>query len=638
MAIEIKVPDIGADEVEITEILVKVGDKVEAEQSLITVEGDKASMEVPSPQAGVVKEIKVSVGDKTETGKLIMIFDSAEGAAAAAPAQEEKKEAAPAAPAAAAAAKEVHVPDIGGDEVEVTEIMVKVGDTIAAEQSLITVEGDKASMEVPAPFAGTVKEIKINTGDKVSTGSLIMIFEVAGAAPAAAPAPAAAAPAAAGGAKDVNVPDIGGDEVEVTEVMVKVGDKVAAEQSLITVEGDKASMEVPAPFAGTVKEIKISTGDKVKTGSLIMVFEVEGAAPAAAPAQAAAPAPAAAPAQAAAPAPAAAPAQAAKPAAAPAAKAEGKTEFAENDAYVHATPLIRRLAREFGVNLAKVKGTGRKGRILREDVQAYVKDAVKRAESAPAAAAGGGIPGMLPWPKVDFSKFGEIEEVELGRIQKISGANLSRNWVMIPHVTHFDKTDITDLEAFRKQQNAEAEKRKLDVKFTPVVFIMKAVAAALEQMPRFNSSLSEDGQRLTLKKYINIGVAVDTPNGLVVPVFKDVNKKSITELSRELTTISKKARDGKLTAGEMQGGCFTISSIGGLGTTHFAPIVNAPEVAILGVSKSAMEPVWNGKEFVPRLMMPISLSFDHRVIDGADGARFITIINNTLSDIRRLVM
>ncbi|EBI8002693.1 pyruvate dehydrogenase complex dihydrolipoyllysine-residue acetyltransferase [Salmonella enterica] len=629
MAIEIKVPDIGTDEVEITEILVNVGDKVEAEQSLITVEGDKASMEVPSPQAGVVKEIKVSVGDKTETGKLIMIFDSADGASDAAPAPaEEKKEAASAAAPAAAAAKEVHVPDIGGDEVEVTEVMVKVGDTVAAEQSLITVEGDKASMEVPAPFAGTVKDIKISTGDKVSTGSLIMIFEVAGEAGAAAPAKAEAAPAAAApaasGSKEVNVPDIGGDEVEVTEVMVKVGDKVDAEQSLITVEGDKASMEVPAPFAGTVKEIKISTGDKVKTGSLIMVFEVEGAAPAAAPAkqEAAAPAPAA---------------KAEKPAA-PAAKAESKSEFAENDAYVHATPLIRRLAREFGVNLAKVKGTGRKGRILREDVQAYVKEAIKRAESAPAAAAGGGIPGMLPWPKVDFSKFGEIEEVELGRIQKISGANLSRNWVMIPHVTHFDKTDITDLEAFRKQQNAEAEKRKLDVKYTPVVFIMKAVAAALEQMPRFNSSLSEDGQRLTLKKYINIGVAVDTPNGLVVPVFKDVNKKSVTELSRELTTISKKARDGKLTAGEMQGGCFTISSIGGLGTTHFAPIVNAPEVAILGVSKSAMEPVWNGKEFVPRLMMPISLSFDHRVIDGADGARFITIINNMLSDIRRLVM
>lgn len=633
MAIEIKVPDIGSDEVEVTEILVKVGDKVEAEQSLITVEGDKASMEVPSPQAGVVKEIKISTGDKVETGSLIMIFD-AEGAAAekAAPAAaEEKKEAAPAAAAATTQSKEVNVPDIGGDEVEVTEILVKVGDKVTAEQSLITVEGDKASMEVPAPFAGTVKEIKIATGDKVSTGSLIMIFDAEGAAPSAAPKPevkeeAATAPAATAGAKDVEVPDIGGDEVEVTEVMVKVGDKVAAEQSLITVEGDKASMEVPAPFAGTVKEIKVTTGDKVKTGSLIMVFEVEGAAPAAAPAakkeDAAAPAKAE---------------QKAAPAPAPA-KAEAKSDFAENDAYVHATPVIRRLAREFGVNLAKVKGTGRKGRILKEDVQSYVKEAVKRAEAAPAAATGGGLPGMLPWPKVDFSKFGEIEEVELGRIQKISGANLSRNWVVIPHVTHFDKTDITDLEAFRKQQNAEAEKRKLDVKYTPVVFIMKAVAAALEQMPRFNSSLSEDGQKLTLKKYINIGVAVDTPNGLVVPVFKDVNKKGITELSRELMATSKKARDGKLTASDMQGGCFTISSLGGLGTTHFAPIVNAPEVAILGVSKSAMEPVWNGKEFVPRLMMPISLSFDHRVIDGADGARFITIIGNMLSDIRRLVM
>jgi len=631
MATEIKVPDIGSDEVEVTEILVKVGDKVEAEQSLITVEGDKASMEVPSPQAGVVKEIKIATGDKVETGSLIMIFDAEGAAAEAAPAAEEKKaEAAPAPAAASTAAKDVNVPDIGGDEVEVTEILVKVGDKIEAEQSLIVVEGDKASMEVPAPFAGTVKEIKIETGAKVSTGSLIMIFEAEGAAPAAAPKPelkeeATSAPAATAGAKEVNVPDIGGDEVEVTEVLVKVGDKVEAEQSLIVVEGDKASMEVPAPFAGTVKELKVSTGDKVSTGSLIMVFEVEGAAKAEAPKQEAAPAQA--------------PAKAEAPAAPAAPKADAKGDFAENDAYVHATPVIRRLAREFGVNLAKVKGTGRKGRILKEDVQSYVKDAVKRAEAAPAAAASGGsLPGLLPWPKVDFSKFGEVEEVELGRIQKISGANLSRNWVVIPHVTHFDKTDITDLEAFRKQQNAEAEKRKLDVKYTPVVFIMKAVAAALEQMPRFNSSLSEDAQRLTLKKYINIGVAVDTPNGLVVPVFKDVNKKGISELSRELMATSKKARDGKLTASDMQGGCFTISSLGGLGTTHFAPIVNAPEVAILGVSKSAMEPVWNGKEFVPRLMMPISLSFDHRVIDGADGARFITIIGNMLSDIRRLVM
>ncbi|EML1936339.1 pyruvate dehydrogenase complex dihydrolipoyllysine-residue acetyltransferase [Providencia stuartii] len=620
MSIEIQVPDIGADEVEVTEVMVKVGDKVEAEQSLITVEGDKASMEVPSPQAGVVKEIKIAVGDKVTTGKLIMVFESAEGAAPAAPAE------APAAPAAAAAAelKEVSVPDIGGDEVEVTDIMVKVGDTVTEEQSLITVEGDKASMEVPAPFAGTVKEIKIATGDKVKTGSLIMVFEVAGSAPAAAPAPAASASApapAASAIKDVNVPDIGGDEVEVTEIMVKVGDTVTEEQSLITVEGDKASMEVPAPFAGTVKEIKIATGDKVKTGSLIMTFEVAGAAPAAAASAAPAPAPASS-----APAPAAAPAKA----------ADSKNEFVENEAYVHATPVIRRLAREFGVNLAKVKGTGRKGRILREDVQSYVKDAIKRAEAP--AAAGGGLPGMLPWPKVDYSKFGEVEEVELGRIQKISGANLSRNWVMIPHVTLMEDVDTTDVEEFRKQQNKEAEKKQLGVKITPLVFIMKAVARALEEMPRFNSSISEDGQRLFMKKYINIGIAVDTPNGLVVPVIKDVNKKGIMELSRELMEVSKKARAGKLTASDMQGGCFTISSLGGIGTTGFAPIVNAPEVAIMGLSRSSMKPVWNGSEFVPRLMLPMSLSFDHRVIDGADGARFITLVGQLMSDIRRLVM
>ncbi|HCH50531.1 MAG TPA: pyruvate dehydrogenase complex dihydrolipoyllysine-residue acetyltransferase [Proteus sp.] len=620
MSIEIKVPDIGADEVEVTEVMVKVGDRIEEEQSLITVEGDKASMEVPSPQAGVVKEIKIAVGDKVQTGSLIMIFD-AEDSAQAAPAQAAAP--APAAAPAAAALKEVHVPDIGGDEVEVTEVMVKVGDSVAEEQSLITVEGDKASMEVPAPFAGVVKEIKIATGDKVNTGSLIMVFEVAGAAApapsAAAPAPAASAPAASA-VKEVNVPDIGGDEVEVTEVMVKVGDTISEEQSLITVEGDKASMEVPAPFAGVVKEIKIAVGDKVKTGSLIMTFEVAGAAPVAQ----AAPAPVAAPA-------------ASTPAPAKAAAPAAKEEFVENDAYVHATPVIRRLAREFGVNLAKVKGTGRKGRILREDVQSYVKELIKRAESAPANA-GGGLPGMLPWPKIDFSKFGEIEEVELSRIQKISGANLSRNWVMIPHVNLFDEADITEVEEFRKQQNKEAEKKKLDVKITPLVFVMKAAAKALADMPRFNSSISEDGQKLILKKYINIGIAVDTPNGLVVPVFKDVNKKGIIELSYELAEVSKKARAGKLTAADMQGGCFTISSLGGIGTTGFAPIVNAPEVAIMGLSRSSMKPVWNGKEFVPRLILPMSLSFDHRVIDGADGARFITLINQYMSDLRRLVM
>lgn len=634
MAIEVNVPDIGADEVEVTEILVSVGDKIEEEQSLITVEGDKASMEVPASQAGIVKEIKVTEGDSVTTGSLIMIFE-AEGAAAAAPAP--AAEAAPAAapaPAAAAELKEVHVPDIGGDEVEVTEIMVAVGDTVEEEQSLLTVEGDKASMEVPAPFAGTVKEIKIASGDSVSTGSLVMVFEVAGSGAPVAAAPAVeAAPAAAPAAsaeKEVNVPDIGGDEVEVTEVMVAVGDTVEEEQSLITVEGDKASMEVPAPFAGTVKEIKIAAGDKVTTGSLIMTFVVEGAAPA----------PVAAP----------APAQAAAPAAAPAPKAEAPAaaapattgDFQENNDYAHASPVVRRLAREFGVNLAKVKGTGRKSRILKEDVQSYVKDALKRLESGAGAAASGkgdgAALGLLPWPKVDFSKFGETEVQKLSKIKKISGANLHRNWVMIPHVTQWDNADITELEAFRKEQNAIEAKKDTGMKITPLVFIMKAVAKALEAFPAFNSSLSEDGESIILKKYVNVGIAVDTPNGLVVPVFKDVNKKGIYELSEELMAVSKKARAGKLTAADMQGGCFTISSLGGIGGTAFTPIVNAPEVGILGVSKSEMKPVWNGKEFEPRLQLPLSLSYDHRVIDGAEGARFITFLNGALSDIRRLVL
>ncbi|EKF9630337.1 pyruvate dehydrogenase complex dihydrolipoyllysine-residue acetyltransferase [Vibrio cholerae] len=629
MAIEIYVPDIGADEVEVTEILVKVGDKVAEEQSLITVEGDKASMEVPASQAGIVKEIKVVAGDKVSTGSLIMVFE-AEGAAAAAPAPAPQAAAPVAAAPAAAALKEVQVPDIGGDEVEVTEIMVKVGDVVAEEQSLITVEGDKASMEVPAPFAGTVKEIKIAAGDKVSTGSLIMVFEVAGAAPVAAPvqaaAPAATAAPAVAALKEVQVPDIGGDEVTVTEIMVNVGDSISEEQSLITVEGDKASMEVPAPFAGTLKEIKVAAGDKVKTGSLIMVFEVAGAAPVAAPVQAA-PAAAVAPAQAAAPA-----------AAAPATSGE----FQENHEYSHASPVVRRLAREFGVNLAKVKGSGRKNRILKEDVQNYVKEALKRLESgAQATASGkgdGAALGLLPWPKVDFSKFGDTEVQPLSRIKKISGANLHRNWVMIPHVTQWDNADITELEKFRQEQNAMEAKRDTGMKITPLVFIMKAAAKALEAFPAFNSSLSDDGESLILKKYVNIGIAVDTPNGLVVPVFKDVNKKGIYELSKELAEVSKKARGGKLTAADMQGGCFTISSLGGIGGTAFTPIVNAPEVAILGVSKSEMKPVWNGKEFAPRLQLPLSLSYDHRVIDGAEGARFITYLNECLSDIRRLVL
>ena len=457
-----------------------------------------------------------------------------------------------------------------------------------------------------------------------------MVFEVAGSAPAAAaPAPVAApaAVASAPSVQDVNVPDIGGDEVEVTEIMVKVGDTVTEEQSLISVEGDKAAMEVPAPFAGKVLEIKVAQGDKVSTGSLIMTFEVAGSAPVAAPVQAAAPA-----------APVAAPvasqaltAQTSAPAA--------KEDFVENSAYAHASPVIRRMARELGVNLANVKGTGRKNRVVKEDVQNYIKAVIKQVESgAVKTAAGGGELNLLAWPKVDFSKFGETEVKPLSRIQKISGANLHRNWVKIPHVTQWDDADITELEAFRKAQNAAEAKKDSGMKITPLVFIMKAVAKALEAFPTFNSSLSEDGESLILKKYVNVGIAVDTPNGLVVPVFKDVNKKGIHELSDELKEISKKARGGKLTAADMQGGCFTISSLGGIGGTAFTPIVNAPEVAILGVSKSDMKPVWNGKEFEPRLMLPLSLSYDHRVIDGADGARFITYLNSCLSDIRTLVL
>jgi len=635
---DVLVPDIGADEVDVTEILVAIGDQVEEEQGLISVEGDKASMEVPAPFAGTVKEIKVAAGDKVSEGSLIVVLET--GAAAAAPAAEPAAaapaaEPAPAAaPAGGGAVEEVLVPDIGADEVDVTEILVAVGDSVEAEQGLISVEGDKASMEVPSPKAGVVKEIKVAAGDKVSEGSLILMLETGAgaAAPAAQPAASAPAPAAAPAAaevKEVLVPDIGADEVDVTEILVAVGDSVDAEQGLITVEGDKASMEVPAPFAGTVKEIKVAAGDKVSEGSLIVMLETQGAAPAAAPA-ASAPPPAAKveePARAAAK----TPPVPHHPSAGPVAKTGS----------VHASPAIRRLAREFGVDLSLVKGTGRKGRILKEDVQAYVKYELSRPKATAVPAAGGGGGGnvsVIDWPKVDFAKFGEVEQQPLSRIQKISGPNLHRNWVQIPHVTQFDEADITGLEAFRKEENAVAAKQELGFKITPLVFMLKAVAKALAIHPKFNTSLSQDGESLVYKKYFHVGIAVDTPNGLVVPVVRDVDKKGIYELSKELGEISKKARGGKLTAADMQGGCFTISSLGGLGGTQFTPIVNAPEVAILGVSKSAMKPVWNGKEFEARLMLPLALSYDHRVIDGADGARFISTLSGILSDIRKLVL
>ncbi|MGC3835817.1 pyruvate dehydrogenase complex dihydrolipoyllysine-residue acetyltransferase [Moritella viscosa] len=516
---------------------------------------------------------------------------------------------------------EIFVPDIGDDEVEVTEISVQIGDTVAEEDTLLAVEGDKASMEVPAPQAGVVQEIRVNVGDTVKTGSLVFIFAdaasvaapVAEVAVEAAPAPVAAA---AVQVLEVNIPDIGDDEVEVTEISVKVGDTVAEEDTLMAVEGDKASMEVPAPFAGVVKEIKAAVGDKVTTGSFIMTFEVAGAAPVAAPVVAEAAAPAA-------------KVEAPKAAAPVAAKAAEATGFVENDAYHHASPVVRRLAREFGVNLDKVGATGRKGRIAKEDVQTYVKNAVKRLESGATGGNGSGM-DVLAWPKVDFAKFGEIEVVKMTRIQKISGPNLHRNWVKIPHVTQFDEADITELEAFRKVENNKLVKQDKGFKISPLIFIVKAVAKALADYPKFNTSIGEDGESIIQKKYINVGVAVDTPNGLVVPVIRNVDQKGIYELCQDLAVISKKARSGKLTSSDMQGGCFTISSLGGIGGTQFTPIVNAPEVAILGVSRSEIKPKWDGKDFAPRLMLPMALSYDHRVIDGADGARFVTALNGYL--------
>ena len=540
---------------------------------------------------------------------------------------------------------EIKVPDIGGHEnVDIIAVEVKAGDTIAVDDTLITLETDKATMDVPATDAGVVKEVKVKVGDKISEGGVILLVETDGAgaaaAPAAAPAPAEqpaaapvqAAPAAGGATVQVVVPDIGGhSDVDVIAVEIKVGDSVAEDQTLITLETDKATMDVPSTAAGTVTAVHVKVGDKVSEGSLIIDVAASGAA-AAAPVQAA-PAP-----QAAAP----APVQAAAPAAAPAAAAAPVAAFGSTPvneagfAKAHAGPSARKLARELGVDLSLVKGSGAKGRITKDDIKAFVKSAMQGGAAKPAAAGaslGGGL-DLLPWPKVDFAKFGEIEVKELSRIKKISGQNLSRNWVVIPHVTVHDEADMTDLEEFRKQLNEEWERE--GVKLSPLAFIIKASVAALKAFPEFNSSL--DGDNLILKKYFHIGFAADTPNGLVVPVIKDVDKKGLKEISQELTELSKKAREGKLKPQEMQGACFTISSLGGIGGTGFTPIVNAPEVAILGVCKSQMKPVWNGSSFEPRLMCPLSLSFDHRVIDGAAGMRFTVFLAKLLQDFRRITL
>ena len=558
---------------------------------------------------------------------------------------------------------DIKVPDIGDfDEVGVIELLVKPGDVVKAEQSLITVESDKASMEIPSSHAGVVKELRVQLGDKVKQGSVVLTLEVAEAAaasnsapvqapqapvatqsvaPAAAPVAAPAAATAPAGPLEVRVPDIGDfKDVAVIELLVKPGDTVRLEQSLFTVESDKASMEIPSPAAGVVKELKVKVGDKVNIGDLVAVLDgVAGGAPAATPAPVAS-APAAAPV-----AVSAAPATVAAAAPAPATLAvPAHQPGAPTAGLPHASPSVRKFAREIGVPLDEIKGTGPKGRITQEDVQGFTKAvmtgaAQTRAQAAKAPAssnAGGSGVGLdvLPWPKIDFAKFGPVERKDLSRIKKISGANLHRNWVMIPHVTNNDEADITELEAFRVSTNKENEKS--GVKVTMLAFVIKAVVAALKKFPEFNASL--DGDALVYKQYFHIGFAADTPNGLVVPVLKDADKKGILQISKEMGELAAKAREGKLGAADMQGGSMSISSLGGIGGTHFTPIINAPEVAILGLSKSAMKPVWDGKQFVPRLTLPLSLSYDHRVIDGALAARFNAYLGQVLADYRRILL
>ncbi|MBS1129606.1 MAG: pyruvate dehydrogenase complex dihydrolipoamide acetyltransferase, long form [Proteobacteria bacterium] len=540
---------------------------------------------------------------------------------------------------------EVTVPDIGDfDSVPVIDLFVKVGDTIKVDDAIVTLESDKATMDVPSTVAGVVKEVLVSLGSKVGEGALLIKVETGGAAaePAAAPAPAAqaaapapapaatpvaatpvaAAPAAGGGMVEVKVPDIGDfAEVPVIELYVKVGDAIKVDDAIATLESDKATMDVPSTVAGTVKEVLVQIGSKVGEGTVLIKVESGASAPAAA-SQAAAPAPVAAPV--------AAPAAASPAALAPALAAGSK---------VHASPSVRAYARELGVDLNKVPATGPKNRIVKEDLTKYVKGVMSGAVAGPAAAGGGASLGggldLLPWPKVDFAKFGEIEVKPLSRIKKISGQNLSRNWVMIPAVTYHEDADITDIEAFRVLLNKENEKGG-GAKLTMLAFLMKACVKGLQKFPEFNSSL--DGDNLVLKKYFNIGFAADTPNGLVVPVVKNVDKKSVFELAQESGDLAKQARDGKLKPADMSGACFTISSLGGIGGTYFAPIVNAPEVAILGVNKSAMKPVWDGKAFVPRLVLPLSLTADHRVIDGALATRFNVYIAQLLADFRRVAL
>jgi len=664
----IRVPDIGSGEGEVIELFVKVGDRIEADQSILTLESDKASMEIPAPKAGVVKALKVKLGDRLKEGDELLELESEEGTDSEAPAQAAAEPAAastgsptdeaeaptppgddkPSASAEEGESQEIKVPDIGSSgKASVIEISVKAGDTIAAEQPLITLESDKASMEIPSPAAGVVESISVKVGDEVGTGDLILILKgTASSKPAAASAPAsqaqnpakeklteqaAEAPAETAGesVEEVRIPDIGSSgSAKVIEVMIKAGDSVEADQSLITLESDKASMEIPAPKAGVVESLSIKVGDDAKTGDLILTLKVQGSAPAkkaeSRPQEAVSQQQAVAPNKQGVP--------EAKAAATPAPAVSGPSKAGTK---VHAGPAVRMTAREYGVDLADVPATGPKGRILKEDVQAYVKNMLHKAKQAPAEGASGGA-GIPPIPAVDFSKFGEVEEVAMSRLMQIGAANLHRSWLNVPHVTQFESADITELEAFRVSQKTAAE--KAGVKLTVLPLLLKACAHLLKELPDFNSSLAPSGKALIRKKYVHIGFAVDTPDGLMVPVIKNVDQKSLLQLAGEAAELAEKARSKKLSPDAMQGACFTISSLGHIGGTGFTPIVNAPEVAILGVSKATMQPVWDGKAFEPRLMLPLSLSYDHRVINGAAAARFTKRLSELLADIRTLLL
>nr|WP_297461962.1 pyruvate dehydrogenase complex dihydrolipoyllysine-residue acetyltransferase [uncultured Halomonas sp.] len=680
----IKVPDIGGStDVEIIEVTVSEGDVIAPEDTMITLESDKASMDVPAPKGGKVIKVLVKEGDTVSEGDDILELEAEGGGeddaeqddnaseepekpkkpeADEAPAKQEKRDdAKPAKKSSSGGGKrtvEIKVPDIGGStDVEIIEVAVAEGDEVSAEDALITLESDKASMDVPSPYSGKIVSLAVKEGDSVSEGDVIGSMEIAGDDDESAEEPEASATAdeeitetaepEESGAdeveesegesqrKEIRVPDIGGSEnVPIIEVAVAEGDEIDEEDPLITLESDKASMDVPSPYKGKLVELAVKEGDTVSEGDLIGYVEAAGQAK---PKKAEAPKREAAPSGEKKPADKGEQVDEVEATAKPSRETQTAADQPRDGKLVHAGPAVRMLARELGVDLGQVKPSGPKDRVLKEDVHAFVKQAMQQRSAAPMAAEGAtGGAGIPPIPAVDFSQFGEVEEQPMGRLLKMGAANLHRSWLNVPHVTQFDEADITDLEAFRKSMKAEAEAE--GAKLTPLPFLVKACAFALRKFPQFNVSLHPDGETLVWKKYVHIGVAVDTPNGLMVPVIRDADKKSLIELAKESVELAKKAQSKKLKREEMQGGCFTISSLGSIGGTAFTPIVNAPEVAILGVSKAQMKPVWNGSDFAPRLMMPLCLSYDHRAVNGADAARFTAFLAQVLSDVRRMLM